>query len=305
MSIHSKSVVLEVFSINKQWLEAFICVAKTQNVSKAADTLFLSQPSVSSRIRALENEIGEPLFLRTDKKMMLTDAGKTFIPYARNMLNEWNQSKTAVHELRTKNKGELAVGVAFHTLSTFAPHIISFARKYPDIKLIIKTGHSHEIGDLVLNYIVHAGITRTLSHKSLVAKTVIRDEFILAVYPEHRFASCKSIDFARLNAERLIFISGAIKENILSTLRSLDLDFIMETDSIEMCKEMVIKKQGIACIPRFAIEQEINQGDVIPIPFHSTSPSNIDLIYLENQANNHLLSLFTKHLLSTSTYIRA
>ncbi len=272
-----------------------------ENVSKAAEVLFLTQPSVSSRIHSLEKEMGEPLFIRSGKKMILSEAGKTFLPSAIKILSEWNNSKVAIQQLRNKIKGELTIGMTIHAVSTFVPHVITFQKKYPDIKLKIKTGHTSEIGDLVLNYIAHIGITRSLDHKYLFSKPVIMDHFTLVVYPEHPLALRNNVNVEDLINEKLILLysDNSLKERVNTFLHTIKPNIILETDSIEITKRMVIEKQGIAYIPRFSIREEVEEGLLVAVPFNSTYLSlNLDVIWHKEQSNNYLVSLFVDHIFS-------
>jgi DNA-binding transcriptional LysR family regulator len=82
-------------------LETFVLVAQHQSFSKAAEALFLTQPSVTARIQSLERDLGEPLFERTGRGVRLTEAGSSFLPYAQRMLEALQEGREALEGLRS------------------------------------------------------------------------------------------------------------------------------------------------------------------------------------------------------------
>src|SRR5690554_4976172 len=161
--------------MNNQWLETFICVSNTQSVGKAAHILFLSQPSISSRIKALENEIGEPLFMRVGKKLILNDTGKAFLPYAINILSEWNKSREAIRDLKNTVKGTLSIALFYAVIPIFTPHFISFKQRYPEVNLSIRIVISDEIGSYIKSNMVQVGIVRKIEDPAFNFKSVLND----------------------------------------------------------------------------------------------------------------------------------
>lgn len=289
--------------MNKQWIEAFLCVCKTESVSKAADMLFLSQPSVTNRIRALEQEVGGALFDRSGRRMLLTDAGRTFHSYALNILYEWENGREAVHQLSSKAQGELTIAVFYTGMSLFTPSFVSFSEKYPDVKLSIQTRHSEEVGDLIFNHIAQIGIARTLNNKDVVTETVLSDQFVLAVYPGHPLAKKRMVHQEMdIQEEKLILLySGGHDWGIIHRFfneQDIRDQVVVETDSIDICKQYVKAKKGIALLPYFSIDKEVKEGTLIVVEQEQSSldlSRDIDLIWLKRQSGNRLLSLFVQH----------
>src|SRR6266511_5032150 len=115
-----------------EFLETFVEVARYGSVTRAAETLYLSQPSVSGRLRALESELGEPLLIRTPRGVRLTDAGRELLPYAERTVRAFRDGQAALSELREARAGSLALGAAPAVSTYFLPTILKrFATLHP------------------------------------------------------------------------------------------------------------------------------------------------------------------------------
>ena len=143
-------------------LEAFVRVAQLRSFSKAADALYLTQPTVTARIQALERELGEPLFERMGRTIRLTDAGAGFLPHAQRALQSLVEGKDALVSLRDVQHGTLAIGTA-PTVGTYVlPGLLErFGTRFPGVEITIRTGRSEEVMAMVLADEVQVGL-RTL-----------------------------------------------------------------------------------------------------------------------------------------------
>src|SRR5438874_1893346 len=93
-------------------VQAFIEVARTGNVSRAAEALYVTQPALTARIQSLEKELGEALFVRTGRGVRLTDAGRVFLPAAERAIQAVEDGRQALADLRSASAGRLALGAA-------------------------------------------------------------------------------------------------------------------------------------------------------------------------------------------------
>src|ERR671933_495646 len=126
-------------------VSAFVEVARRQNVSRAAEALYVSQPALTARLQALERDLGAPLFVRTSRGMKLTDAGEAFLPYAVRALGTLSDGRMQVNALERGGAGRLAIGAA-PAVSTYVlpPLLKRFSEGYPRISVSVRTGHSEE-----------------------------------------------------------------------------------------------------------------------------------------------------------------
>jgi LysR family cyn operon transcriptional activator len=124
-------------------IEAFLEVARRQNLSRAAEALFVSQPTLTARLQNLEAALGEQLFIRTRRGMRLTEAGEAFLPFAEHAVRALADGRERLDELRHGMAGRLVLG-APPTVSTYAlPALLArFSAAHPAVRLAIKTGTS-------------------------------------------------------------------------------------------------------------------------------------------------------------------
>ncbi|PYX06929.1 MAG: LysR family transcriptional regulator, partial [Acidobacteria bacterium] len=119
-------------------LEVFLAVAREGRFSRAAEKLYRTQSAVSQSIRKLEEEIGEPLFDRSSRDGLLTDAGGVLQEYAERLLNLRNDAQTALVELRELHKGKLAIAANEFTALYLLPVLAEFRRLHPMIKVTVQ-----------------------------------------------------------------------------------------------------------------------------------------------------------------------
>src|SRR5919206_123974 len=220
-------------------VQAFIEVARTGNVSRAAEALYVTQPALTARIQALEKELGEILFVRTGRGVRLTDAGRVFLPNAERAVQAVEDGPQALAGLRSASAGRLALGAA-PAVSTYVlpPVLKRFANLHPRVDVAVRTGHSEEILAMVLNDEVQVGLVRTLRHPDIDAVPLYEDELVLVCNPQHRFAR-----------------KGQV-----------------ELGDIEAAKKMVEEGLGVALLPRVSVMREIGSGVLAEIEVVDAPP---------------------------------
>ena len=139
-------------------LEAFVQVARTGSISKAAETLFVTQPAVTARLQTLERDLGVPLLIRSRHGSRLTEAGRAFLPHAQHALSAVDRGREAVEEVRTGGAGQLQIGAAPAVSTYVLPAMLHrFQAKHPSVRLVVRSGHSEEILQMVLREEVEIG----------------------------------------------------------------------------------------------------------------------------------------------------
>lgn len=117
-------------------LSAFVRVAEHASFSRAAQALQISQPAISKRVAALEAQTGSALFDRVGRQVLLTEAGRTLLPYARRVLGELEDSRRALSALSSGVTGRLSVGISHHIgLHRLPPVLRDYVRRYPAVEL--------------------------------------------------------------------------------------------------------------------------------------------------------------------------
>ena len=283
-------------------LEAFVQVAARLSFSKAADALYLTQPTVTARIQALERELGEPLFERMGRTIRLTDAGKSFMPHAQRALQAVKEGSDAVASLRDVDSGTLSIGTA-PTIGTYVlPGVLQkFAERFPGVEVSIRTGRSEDVMAMVLADEVQVGFERYLTHADIETVSLYDDDIYLLVSAEHPLAKRRRVSVEEVVRESVIFfdvgssyhaISQAIFRNTGVAPRHT-----LDVDNLEMAKHLVLRGLGLAFLPRVAVERELAAGSLVQLKIVDTPPlqRQIALIYrrrrLQSRAMLALLDL--------------
>src|SRR5262245_59322367 len=184
---------------------SFVEIARTGNLSRAAERLFLTQPALTARIQALEKDLGTELFVRTRRGMRLTEAGRTFLPYAERTLAAVADGRRAVTQAQKGAAGEIAIGAAPAVSTYVLPLLLrEFVTEHPAARLSVRTGHSEEVLEMVLREQVDLGLTREVRHPDLESVPVYEDELVLVANREHPFARRVVIHLEEIAGEQLV-----------------------------------------------------------------------------------------------------
>ena len=267
-------------------LEAFLQVAAQRSFSRAAETLRLTQPSVTARIQALERDLGETLFERSGRGVSLTEAGTAFMPHAQRVLKALQDGRDAIHSLQRLDLGTLRLAAA-PTIGTYVlPGLLKeFRARYPGIEVSVRTEYSDQIVQMVLADEVRLGLERAISHADVVTVPLYEDEVVLVASAQHPFAPQGTARVEELSGEALIMFNRGSSYYTLvdNALRQAGAPVspAMELDNMEAAKKMVEQGLGIAMLPKVAVERELQQGELRQIRVRGmTMPKRqIALIY--------------------------
>jgi DNA-binding transcriptional LysR family regulator len=252
-----------------QQLRILKAVATEKNFTKAAEVLYVSQPSLSKQIKTLEKNLDILLINRENNKISLTENGKVFLQYSERILALCEESCRALIDLKNGDRGNLTVG-ASQTIGTYLmPRVLAlFAQNYPQIDLKVQVNSTRLIANNVLNReidiaVVGGEIPNELK-KNLTIKDFVEDELSLIISKSHPFAKKKKINkenlyylnFITLNSNSTIrkFIDNILIQNGIQTKQ---LKIIMQFNSIEGIKTAVSLGLGAAFVSSSAIEKEV------------------------------------------------
>ena len=246
-------------------LQALVEIARHGNMSRAAESLYVTQPALTARMRALERDVGSQLLVRTGHGMQLTAAGEAFLPYASRSLEAIEEGRTMLARLERGEAGELFLGAA-PAISTYVlPHALrTFREQRPGVGLHVRTGHSEHVLELVLEGRVELGLARQLSHAGVEQVHLYDDELVLVVDAGHPLAAEPSLSVEALADEQLILFdtSSSYHELTGALFRQAGVSprAVMELDNIDATKKMVAQGLGVAFLPRTAVSDELARG---------------------------------------------
>jgi DNA-binding transcriptional LysR family regulator len=252
-----------------QQLRILKAVATEKNFTKAAEILYLSQPSLSKQIKTLEKNLDTLLINRESNKISLTENGKVLLQYSERILALCEESCRALIDLKNGERGNLTVG-ASQTIGTYLmPRVLAlFTQNYPQIDLKVQVNSTRIIANSIINReidiaVVGGEISDDLK-KTLSIEDFVYDELSLIISKSHPFAKKKKInkedlyclDFITLNSNSTIkkFIDNILIQNQIETQQ---LKTILQLNSIEGIKTAVSLGLGAAFVSSSAIEKEI------------------------------------------------
>jgi len=257
------------FQIDFRHLETFSRVAELKSFSKAANDLFLTQPTVSGHILSLEQSLSLRLFDRTGKGIRLTKAGEVFLKYASKILSFRKDLLNALSEFSQGIRGELSLGASTIPGEYLLPKLMGhFKKDHPHFIISLKIADTKEIVQYVLQDNIELGIIGAkLNHSSLHYEKFEEDEIIVVAPSDHPLIRKRRVTLEELFNEPWIIReegSGtqiAVEKALRKKGKSLkQFNVAMEMGSTSSVKEGVKAKLGLAFISRRAAEEELNQG---------------------------------------------
>lgn len=252
-------------------IETFIRVAELGSITKAADELSYVQSTVTTQIKQLEKELGYPLFDRIGKKISLTALGEQMLQYAYEMVNVAQKAKT-IPQNDTDVKGLLRVGVSESLLiGVFLNILPQFKARYKNVDLKINSGHTTDLLDaLKQNKLDIVFISRPKSSDENLACHYIRKENLIFIAGKnHPLAGQKQIPITKLFENNFVTTEHeGICYNLLTHLaakHNLTVNDWVEVDNIFVIAELVKKGVGLAFLPEYAVQKQIEKGEVVAL----------------------------------------
>ena len=269
-------------------VQAFVEVARTGSVSRAADRLFLTQPALTARIQRLEADLQARLFHRTPRGMRLTEAGEAFLPYAVRALENLADGRQLVNAFERGGAGRRTLGAA-PALSTYVlPAILRrFRVSHPRVHVAVRTGHSEEVLELVRREQVDLGLVRALRHPEIVSTPLYEDRLVLVCEPGHRFAARGRIRLEEMGEEQLVQFDRTSSYTELTNALFRDAGVrpqgTMELDNIDSAKKMVQEGFGVALLPQTAVAHELEAGLLRVVEISDARPPKPRLVAIRRR----------------------
>lgn len=261
-------------------LEAFLEAANRGSFRRAADALYLSQPSVSARVQTLESEVGVALFHRTARGVRLTDMGRTFLPFAQRSIETLRRGREVLESVRQTSAGILNMATA-RVIGTYVlPETLQkFQQLYPDANLHIKVGGSSDVLQMVVDEEVQLGLARFMQHPDVDALHLYDEEAVLVVHPGHSFTKTRVAAMSQVAQEPLIvYDPGDPGSSYFQFINRVCRDagvtakVEMNLDSVEAAKNMVRLGLGVSFLPRSAVRREVEFESLILIDLAEVPP---------------------------------
>jgi DNA-binding transcriptional LysR family regulator len=249
-------------------MTVFRAVAHHLNFSRAAETLLLTQPAVTQQIKALEEEVGFPLFDRAGGRISLTPGGIALLPFAEKLKAISDEALAAVASAYGELAGELSLGGSQTIAQYLLPHLIAgFLQRHPNVSMTVRSGNTDEmVGALLSGDVQLALLEGPVVRSDLHIESFMKDRMVLVVPASHEWAG-ETIKLDELKTQPLLTRevgsgSRRIVEQALAAagMKAKDISIRMELDSTEGLLSAVEAGLGVTFVSRWAVRNQLALG---------------------------------------------
>lgn len=257
--------------MNLNQLAIFHAVAKSGNLTRAADVLCISQPAVSKQLLSLEKSLGTALFHRLSKGVQLTESGQLLKEYSARIFALETEAEQALSELRALQRGCLVIGASTTIGIYLLPEVMgAFQKLHPRIELQLEIGNTAQIQqELLANKIDLALTEGILEGAQWQADAFLKDEIIAVAGKNHALAGRSTLTSSQLQNERILLreVGSGTRHVVESAFReqAIPLESAMSLGNTEAIKRAVIGGVGIAFVSRLAAADELKTGELVEI----------------------------------------
>jgi DNA-binding transcriptional LysR family regulator len=250
-------------------LRVFVYVAETESFSRAAELLFLTQPTVSQQIRSLEAELGVKLFERTPKYVRITEHGQILFKKAKLILQTFDKAIEELDQLNKVVAGTLKIGASYSIGETFLPRVMSYyAQQYPLVDLRMTVANTSEIINGVRNHLYDVVlISENIEFADLDIHQFMRDELVVIMPVQHPLRDKQNLQTDDLQNQIWVMRekgSGtrAFNDAILHELQIKPLR-TYEFSSSQSVKEAVLTGLGVSIVSSWIAKKEESYGELL------------------------------------------
>jgi DNA-binding transcriptional LysR family regulator len=250
-------------------IEAFITVAKYKNFSKAADAVFLSQPTISAQVSALEKELSVQLFDRTSKEVALTSYGEAFLEYALDLINTRNNAVSHMSSFTNNILGIFTLAASSTPCNSIVPILVEdFSSKHPQVTFNIMEMPSGDIVENILKFDCEIGIVGSnVKDERINSYRLTEDELVLISKPSSNIPEVACIK--DLLNHKFIFRErhSATRKSFEKALLDADLDVsklnvYCEVNSLDTLLQLVKRGLGVSIVSKRVCEDYVSSGSI-------------------------------------------
>lgn len=282
-------------------------VAKQMNITKAAESLHLTQPTLSKIIRSVEDELGITLFDRSNKQMRLTDMGSVAIEHFQSILLAVRNLHTSIDDIAQSKFGTITIGLPPVIGSVFFPRVISpYQNLHPNVAFNMVEEGAMKIESLLLDGSLDVGVVvGPVNAEAFHSVPFLRQQLALVVHEEHPLAQRDSVSIAELRDEPFIlFTNGfAVRRHVMRECRNAGFEprIVHASSQWDLMAEMVAARRGVSILPD-AICQKIIAPNVRIIALENpVLPWHLDLIWLRDKYISYSARSFIAYMQALTT----
>lgn len=285
-------------------LKYIVTLAKEKHFGRAAKECNVSQPSLSTQVQKVEENLNVVLFDRSKKPVLVTKEGENFVVKAKEILSSVHNLE---HQAKNSNKvsGDFSLGV----IPTLAPYLLplfleNFSEKYPDVNLKIYEMTTEEIVKKLYDDDLDGGLLVTpLKDDKIIERTLFSELFYLYPNKNHKLYGSKEVNYKDLEFENKFWVLNeghCLRDQVLNICNfkkeSENTSLFFESGSLETIKNLIRKGSGLSVIPQMAAS-DIKQ-DVVP--FSEPSPARqVGLAYSRSFLKEKIIDALESEILSS------
>ena len=288
-------------------LHYVLAVAEFRNFTKAAEKVFVTQPTLSMQVQKFEEELGIKVFDRTKKPILLTEVGQKIVTQAKNIVNESIRINDIIDQQKGFIGGEFKLGIIPTVMPTLLPMFLNnFINKYPKVKLRIEEFHTQEIIDHLREGSLDAAIAATpLEEDDILEKTLYHEPFVGYIPKQHSLQNKKYLRKDEISPDDVLLLEDGhcFKNNVLNLCQSdlsiTESKFNLESGSFETLMKLSDEGLGMTLLPylhSLNIEGEAKSNIK---PFEKPQPAReVSLIYHKSELKIHIIDALKDLILS-------
>jgi DNA-binding transcriptional LysR family regulator len=279
-------------------LQVFLTVATEKSFSRAAEKLLRTQPAVSLALQRLEQEVGDKLIDRSGRELILTDAGRTVLDFARRFQSLQHELDNSLAELRDNSAGRLVIGANESAALYLLKDIERYREQYPKVKVTVRRSLSSRIPNELLDGNLELGvISYDPADERLKSKIIYSDSLAFVVSPKHRLAHRKTVSIEELGSETFVAhnVVSPYRDSLIRTFQDHKVPLVIDVEmpTIETIRKLVQNNLGVAFLPRMCVEQEIGQKTLCEVRVKEMHlERKIRLVYPTRRALSHAAKAF-------------
>jgi DNA-binding transcriptional LysR family regulator len=236
--------------VQLQQLRYVVAVAEEGRFTRAAERLHVAQPSISSAVASLENELGAPLFHRDRAEVTLTGAGEVFLPWARQVLADCEAGAAAVRDLLGLQRGRLVLGATPSLTTNLLPGVLAcFHAEHPGLHLTVEEAGSQDlVSRLEKGEMDLAVVILPIERPWVESSPLMEEELVLAVDRDHPYAARRAIRVSELEEVPLVMFKDGydLRETTMAACRRAGFVPVLAVQGLEMDGALALAAAGVA-----------------------------------------------------------
>lgn len=279
-------------------LHYVLAIAEHKNFTKAAEKCFVTQPTLSTQIQKLEDELDIQIFDRSKKPIELTDVGRKIVQQAKNIVDESDRIQDIVDQQKGFIGGEFRIGIIPTIMPTLLPMFLkNFIKKYPKVKLKIEELTTEEIITRINDGHLDAAIAATpLEHDNIKERVLYYEPFVAYIPNDHRLKDSHKIDVADLDIDDMLLLEDGhcFRDGVINLCKAFksheDDQFQLESGSIETLVKLSNEGLGMTLLPFLNTMDLSDRMKANLRHFNNPSPAReVSIIYHKNELKMQII----------------